>query len=166
MTEFSAYEKLIYMFIESYFTPIRDRITRVISMKAEDEITVPHELPIDKEKYKELIMKQELLRKKKLLPKYWKAPSMVMWDITHKCNLRCIHCYNYAQDPMDSEFDSHELFTLAEETTQKRRYFKTGIRVDYPMLVFYFLLNSRSGLEILGLVNEMCKKFNGILKIR
>ncbi|MBU7019287.1 MAG: radical SAM protein [Theionarchaea archaeon] len=106
------------MFREKYFTPVRDRITRVISMKEEDEITVPYELPIDKEKYKELIMKQELLRKKKLLPKYWKAPSMIMWDITHKCNLRCMHCYNYAENPMDSEFDSHELFTLAEEITE------------------------------------------------
>ncbi|MBU7045246.1 MAG: radical SAM protein, partial [Theionarchaea archaeon] len=87
-------------------------------MKEEDEITVPYELPIDKEKYKELIMKQELLKKKKLLPKYWKAPSMIMWDITHKCNLRCMHCYNYAENPMDSEFDSHELFTLAEEIAE------------------------------------------------
>jgi MoaA/NifB/PqqE/SkfB family radical SAM enzyme len=87
-------------------------------MKVEDEITVPHELPIDKEKYKELIMKQELLKKKKLLPKYWKAPCMIMWDITHKCNLCCVHCYNYAKDPMEYELNADELFTLAEEIAE------------------------------------------------
>ncbi len=45
----------------------------------EKEITVPHELPIDSEKYKEIIMKRDLLRKKKLLPQYWKAPCIMMW---------------------------------------------------------------------------------------
>lgn len=81
----------------------------------ENEITVPHELPIDSEKYKEIIMKRDLLRKKKLLPKYWKAPCIMMWDITHRCNLKCVHCYNYAEAPMDCEFSSDELLRLAEE---------------------------------------------------
>jgi len=53
-------------------------------------------------------------------------------------------------------------FTLADETAQKRRYFRTGIRVDYLMPAFYFLLNSGSRLKILGLIDEIYKNFDAI----
>jgi hypothetical protein len=37
------------------------------------------------------------------------------------------------------QFKGLIFLTLAEETTQKRRYFLTGFRFEYPMPVFYFL---------------------------
>jgi MoaA/NifB/PqqE/SkfB family radical SAM enzyme len=84
----------------------------------DEEITIPHELPIDKNTYQDIVVKRNLLRQKKLLPSYWKAPCIIMWDITHKCNLRCVHCYNYAEAPMKDEFTSDQLFTLGREIVE------------------------------------------------
>ena len=33
------------------------------------------------------------LNKDGILPKYFKAPIFVLWELTDECNLSCIHCY-------------------------------------------------------------------------
>ncbi len=53
-----------------------------------------------------------------------------------------------------------------KERKGKGRHFEISIRLDYPMPVICFELNSRTSLKILGLPNEMCNNFRGVLKIR
>ena len=45
----------------------------------------------------------------------WAPPSMVYWDITSECNLRCIHCYNLSGLPHESELSTEEIKRKLEE---------------------------------------------------
>ena len=47
--------------------------------------------------------------------KDWAPPSMVYWDITSECNLRCIHCYNLSGLPHESELSTEEIKRKLEE---------------------------------------------------
>ncbi len=49
------------------------------------------------------------------MPQVVNAPFMVVWDFTHTCNLRCIHCYMDAQKPLPDELDTDEAKHLVEE---------------------------------------------------
>lgn len=49
------------------------------------------------------------------MPQIVSAPFMVVWDFTHSCNLRCIHCYMDAQRALPNELDTDEAKRLIEE---------------------------------------------------
>ena len=37
------------------------------------------------------------------MPQVVNAPFMVVWDFTHRCNLRCVHCYQDAQKALPTK---------------------------------------------------------------
>jgi radical SAM protein with 4Fe4S-binding SPASM domain len=41
-------------------------------------------------------------------PQIVNAPFLVVWDLTHACNLRCRHCYQDAQRPLPAELSTDE----------------------------------------------------------
>ncbi|NLZ30958.1 MAG: radical SAM protein, partial [Methanomicrobiales archaeon] len=49
------------------------------------------------------------------MPQVVNAPFMVVWDFTHRCNLRCVHCYLDAQEPLPNELGTDEAKRLVEE---------------------------------------------------
>lgn len=49
------------------------------------------------------------------MPQVVNAPFMVVWDFTHRCNLRCAHCYPDAQKVLPHELDTDEAKRLVEE---------------------------------------------------
>lgn len=49
------------------------------------------------------------------MPQIVSAPFMVVWDFTHRCNLRCAHCYQDAQKALPHELDTEEAKRLVEE---------------------------------------------------
>jgi len=49
------------------------------------------------------------------MPQIVNAPFMVVWDFTHRCNLRCSHCYQDAQKALPHELDTGEAKRLVEE---------------------------------------------------
>ncbi|HZD42792.1 MAG TPA: radical SAM protein, partial [Methanomicrobiales archaeon] len=52
------------------------------------------------------------------VPQIVNAPFMVVWDFTHRCNLRCIHCYQDAQKALPNELDTEEAKRLVEELAE------------------------------------------------
>ncbi len=42
------------------------------------------------------------------------APFQVVWDVTHRCNLRCQHCYASAGKPMEDELTTDEALDLID----------------------------------------------------
>lgn len=53
-----------------------------------------------------------------------RAPHHVALDITNKCNLRCLHCYNSSgeNEVMHDELTSDELFVFAKEMADMSLY--------------------------------------------
>ncbi len=49
------------------------------------------------------------------MPQIVNAPFMVVWDFTHRCNLRCTHCYQDAQKALPHELDTDEAKRLVED---------------------------------------------------
>lgn len=49
------------------------------------------------------------------MPQVVNAPFLVVWDFTHRCNLRCAHCYQDAQEALPRELDTGEAKRLVEE---------------------------------------------------
>lgn len=44
---------------------------------------------------------------------------VVVWNVTRRCNLRCVHCYAHAKDiPFDNELSTHEGKTLIDDLAQ------------------------------------------------
>jgi radical SAM protein with 4Fe4S-binding SPASM domain len=41
-------------------------------------------------------------------PQRVNAPFLVVWDVTHRCNLRCLHCYQDAQKTLPDELTTEE----------------------------------------------------------
>jgi MoaA/NifB/PqqE/SkfB family radical SAM enzyme len=56
----------------------------------------------------------EKLKKYKLAPRYFSAPLFLMWEITSKCSLNCIHCYNESPRKVD-ELSHEEAMKIAKE---------------------------------------------------
>lgn len=48
-------------------------------------------------------------------PQIVNAPFLVVWDVTHPCNLRCRHCYQDAQRAMPAELGTDEGMRLIDE---------------------------------------------------
>lgn len=49
------------------------------------------------------------------MPQLVDAPFLVVWDITHLCNLRCVHCYQDAHRALPHELDTDEAKKLIDE---------------------------------------------------
>jgi len=48
-------------------------------------------------------------------PQKVNAPFLVVWDITHRCNLRCAHCYQDAKKALPDELDTEEAKKVLDE---------------------------------------------------
>ncbi|MEN6341310.1 MAG: radical SAM protein [Methanospirillum sp.] len=48
-------------------------------------------------------------------PQIVNAPFLVVWDMTHRSNLRCRHCYQDAQQALPAELDTAEAKRLVDE---------------------------------------------------
>jgi MoaA/NifB/PqqE/SkfB family radical SAM enzyme len=51
----------------------------------------------------------------KLLPKYFKAPLIGLWEITRACNLDCIHCYNNSGKKLVTELSHAQRLDIAQQ---------------------------------------------------
>jgi len=49
------------------------------------------------------------------MPQIINAPFLVVWDFTHRCNLRCRHCYQNAQTALPGELTTDEAKSLIED---------------------------------------------------
>jgi radical SAM protein with 4Fe4S-binding SPASM domain len=52
------------------------------------------------------------------LPQVVNAPFLVVWDFTHRCNLKCKHCYQDAQTALPDELTTREALGLLEEMAE------------------------------------------------
>jgi len=50
-------------------------------------------------------------------PQMVNAPFLVVWDFTHRCNLKCIHCYQDAQQALPDELTTEEARHVIDELT-------------------------------------------------
>lgn len=66
------------------------------------------------------------------LPRYLTAPVFLGWDITHRCNLRCIHCY-IASPHSVNELSNEELFNIADQIV-RMKIFSVGLTGGEPFL--------------------------------
>jgi len=57
--------------------------------------------------------------KRRCFPKYLTAPIYILWEITYKCNLRCIHCYN-ASPRSVNELSNEELLDVADQIARMK----------------------------------------------
>jgi len=48
-------------------------------------------------------------------PQKVNAPFLVVWDITHRCNLRCAHCYQDARKALPGELNTEEAKKVLDE---------------------------------------------------
>jgi len=49
------------------------------------------------------------------MPQVVNAPFLVVWDFTHRCNLKCRHCYQDAQVALPNELTTEESLRLIDE---------------------------------------------------
>ncbi len=74
---------------------------------------------IDKETWDKILADWEANRERELVPKYLKAPIGVLWEITGRCCLRCVYCYNESpRTPADLEWPVME--RLVEELIEMK----------------------------------------------
>ena len=51
----------------------------------------------------------------RLLPQYFKAPLVGLWEITRACNLSCIHCYNNSGKKLSTELTHSQRLDVAQQ---------------------------------------------------
>lgn len=78
----------------------------------------------------------------KILPKYFKAPVFILWELTDKCNLSCIHCYYNSNRPTaDGELTTSQALNIIEQLAKMKVFevYLTGgealLREDWPILI-------------------------------
>lgn len=49
------------------------------------------------------------------LPSHLRAPEFIWWDITKRCNHRCLHCYSDSAVPMEAELSRAEALHLVSQ---------------------------------------------------
>ena len=79
-------------------------------------------LPADFNMFGEDLVELEkgiLKLKERNFPKYLTAPIFLSWEITYKCNLKCIHCYN-ASPRSVNELRDEELLNIADQIARMR----------------------------------------------
>jgi len=80
----------------------------------------------------DIVANREAYREQGLLPRYLKAPLIGLWEITGRCNLRCVYCYNESpRTPPDLEWPIME--RLAQEFI-KMRIFSACVSGGEPTL--------------------------------
>jgi radical SAM protein with 4Fe4S-binding SPASM domain len=52
------------------------------------------------------------------MPQVVNAPFLVVWDFTHRCNLKCRHCYQDAQTALPNELGTDESLRLIDEMAE------------------------------------------------
>lgn len=45
-------------------------------------------------------------------------PEFCVWEITRKCNLRCLHCGSAAGEPRENELTMEECFGVADQLVE------------------------------------------------
>lgn len=82
------------------------------------------------------------LYKDGILPKYFKAPVFVLWELTNNCNLSCIHCYyNANHKEKRQELTTSQAFGIIDQLAELKVFeaYLTGgealLRPDWPELI-------------------------------
>lgn len=81
------------------------------------------------------------LRHDGILPRYFRAPIFVLWELTGRCNLKCIHCYYNSNRHVDGELTTPQALGLIEQMAKLRVFevYLTGgealMREDWPLLI-------------------------------
>lgn len=81
------------------------------------------------------------LYKDQILPKYFRAPIFVLWELTDKCNLSCIHCYYNSNRKTETELSTQQAFNIIDQLAEMKvfeAYLSGGeamLREDWPLLV-------------------------------
>ncbi|HVN73921.1 MAG TPA: radical SAM protein [Methanoregula sp.] len=52
-------------------------------------------------------------------PQIVNAPFLVVWDFTHRCNLKCVHCYQDAQQALPDELSTEEAKQVIRELAKE-----------------------------------------------
>ncbi len=79
----------------------------------------------------------------KIAAKGLRAPVNVTWEMTLKCNLKCIHCLSDSGTPAENELTTQECRTLMDQLTQMKVFQvnigggEPFIREDFPGLLNY-----------------------------
>ncbi len=74
---------------------------------------------MDDETWEKAVANWEANREREVVPKYLKAPIAGLWEITGRCCLRCVYCYNESpRAPADLEWPAME--RLAQELVDLR----------------------------------------------
>jgi mycofactocin radical SAM maturase len=71
------------------------------------------------------------------------APVNLTWEITHRCNLRCIHCLSASSDESPDELDYNECRAIVDQLAALR-VFEINFGGGEPLLKDFFLSLLRS----------------------
>lgn len=77
----------------------------------------------------------------KILPKYFRAPIFVLWELTERCNLSCIHCYYNSNQRISKELTTTQALHIIEQMAKMKVFeaYITGgealLREDWPILI-------------------------------
>lgn len=77
----------------------------------------------------------------RILPRYFRSPVFVLWELTDKCNLSCIHCYYNSNRRFDSELTTKQALNIIEQLAKLKVFevYLTGgealLRDDWPILI-------------------------------
>lgn len=55
-----------------------------------------------------------------ILPEFFNSPLMLSWEITRKCNLRCIHCYNNSKFKKNTELSKEQKKKIAKQIVKMK----------------------------------------------
>lgn len=78
----------------------------------------------------------------KILPEYFRAPIFVLWELTDRCNLSCVHCYYNSNRKAESEeLSTRQAFAIIDQLSEMKvfeAYLSGGeamLREDWPLLI-------------------------------
>ena len=82
------------------------------------------------------------LYKDRILPKYFMAPVFILWELTDRCNLSCIHCYYNSNRPaINGELTTSQALDIIKQMAKMKVFevYLTGgealLREDWPVLI-------------------------------
>lgn len=76
-----------------------------------------------------------------ILPEYFRAPIFVLWELTDKCNLSCIHCYYNSNRKTTAELTTAQALNIIRQLAEMKVFeaYLTGgealLREDWPVLI-------------------------------
>lgn len=77
----------------------------------------------------------------RILPRYFRSPVFVLWELTDRCNLSCIHCYYNSNRRIDGELTTQQALNIIEQMAKMKVFeaYLTGgealLRDDWPILI-------------------------------